>query len=121
MGLKLMPGVQRRFTAVPITGRARLETFVFGERWPTSSPRFRVDRPLIKGFFRLVVSTGNLKNTRQEKDWKTRMKINLCIAAVLLATLVLTAGCAVDPYASGPDMGTEIPPGGAPASGTGYR
>ena len=84
------------------------------------SPK-KVQIPSHKGFFRLVVSTGNLKNTRQEKDWKSRMKINLCITAVLLATLVLTAGCAVDPYASGPDMGTEIPPGGAPASGTGYR
>ena len=51
------------------------------------------------------------------------MKINLCrmIAAVLLATVVLTGGCALDPYAAGPDMGTEIPPGGAPASGTGNR
>ena len=49
------------------------------------------------------------------------MKINLCriIAGVLLATVVLTGGCAVDPYAPGVDVGTEIPPGGAPASGTG--
>jgi hypothetical protein len=42
-------------------------------------------------------------------------------AAVLLGTVVLAGGCALDPYASGPDMGGEIPPGGAPASGTGNR
>jgi hypothetical protein len=49
------------------------------------------------------------------------MKINLCrmVAAVLLATVVLTGGCAQDPYAPGTDLNTEIPPGGAPASGTG--
>lgn len=71
---------------------------------------------------RLSNRRGNLKNARQEEDWKTRMKINLCrlIAAVLLATtVVLTGGCAADPYAPGADSNTEIPPGGAPASGTG--
>jgi hypothetical protein len=49
------------------------------------------------------------------------MKINLCrmIAAVLLATVVLTGGCALDPYAPGSDTGTEIPPTGEPPSRTG--
>jgi hypothetical protein len=43
------------------------------------------------------------------------------MAAILLGAVVFTAGCALDPYAGGPDMGTEIPGGGAPASGTGDR
>jgi len=49
------------------------------------------------------------------------MKINLCrmIAAVLFATVVLTGGCALDPYAPGSDMGTEMPPAGEPTSRTG--
>ena len=77
----------------------------------------------IKEWIRQWANSRNLKNTGQEEDWKTRMKIKLCrmIAGVLLATVVLTGGCAVDPYAPGVDVGTEIPPGGAPASGTGNR
>jgi hypothetical protein len=92
------------------------------ERFRLSQHECSVKKIFVSSFFSgLVVSTGNLKNTRPEEDWKTRMKIDLSrmIAAVLLATVVLTGGCALDPYAPGPDMNTEIPPGGAPASGTG--
>jgi hypothetical protein len=39
------------------------------------------------------------------------------MAAILLGAFLLTGGCALDPNAVGPDMGTEIPAGGAPASG----
>jgi hypothetical protein len=52
------------------------------------------------------------------------MKTNLCrlMAAILLGAVVFLAGCATDPYApGGPDMGTAIPAGGTPASGTGDR
>ena len=51
------------------------------------------------------------------------MKIDLwrVMAAILLGAFLLTGGCALDPYAPGPDMGTEVPAGGAPASGTGDR
>ena len=49
------------------------------------------------------------------------MKIDLCrmIAAVFLATVVLTGGCALGPNAPGSDMGTEMPPAGEPTSRTG--
>ena len=72
---------------------------------------------------KLSLETPNLKNTRGEDDWKTQMKINLCrvIAVILLGAVLMTGGCALDPYAPVPDMGTEIPGGGAPASATGQR
>ncbi|MGA8656643.1 MAG: hypothetical protein WB586_10895 [Chthoniobacterales bacterium] len=51
------------------------------------------------------------------------MKINLSrvIAAVFLGAVVLTGGCAQDPYAAGPDMGMGGPATGTPASGTSTR
>ena len=60
---------------------------------------------------------------RQEEDWETRMKINLyrMMAMVFLGAVLLTGGCAEDPYGVGPGMGTGGPATGTPASGTSTR